>query len=843
MGRKTNLKVVLVLAVFLIDSCGLLRAAMAKGSQAAETKDKQKAGVQLPAGAGGNWWSAVQKEIRQSEYKIIRQEETSLPDVKAAYQAPNRAQNLRTYFTPTGIQVVRRTESVPGWQWSLHLTGYGYAGEVKAVDEAKLVVSENRIEYRRGGVIEWYVNDEKGLEQGFTLAGPPESNGGKTKSEIVLEMAVAGELEGRMSKDGNIVTFISGEGEEVLNYGGLVAKDAAGRELESQISLNESRITLNIDVNGAQYPVIIDPVITGLPMTADWMAEGDSLYAMFGYSVATAGDVNGDGYDDIIVGAPYYDGGQLYEGKAFVYHGSAIGLSYEANWTAESNVELAMFGYSVSTAGDINGDGSDDVIVGAPFFFNGQINEGVAFVYHGSSSGLSSGPARLLEMDQADSMFGNSVSTAGDVNGDGYDDVIVGAYLYDNGQIDEGAAFVYHGSAAGLSGVPAWIMDSDQESAYFGFPVATAGDVNGDGYDDVIIGAPLYAGDRGAAFVYHGSATGLSFEAAWTADGESYGDLFGYSVATAGDVNGDGFSDVIVGAPQDSNDQSWEGSAFVYHGSTAGLSTSPDWTAEGNQTEAFFGVSVSTAGDVSGNGYSDVIVGAFGFSNDQMYEGAAFLYRGSAFGLSVEPVWSAEGGQADAEFGWSVATAGDVNGDGFSDVIVGAPQYSNGQMWEGAAFVYHGMCWLKADLTGDCDVDFFDFSMLVNYWMAPSSVVDLTGDGVIDYFDLRVLTRQWLAENTPPPAQASSPNPPDGGGISNLNPDLSWTAGPYAESHDVYFGTSSPPPFIRNQTDTTFDPGTLTLGTQYYWRIDEVGTYETTMGLLWSFSIMTGPPP
>ena len=451
MDRKTNLKVVLVLAVFLFDSCGLLRAAMAKGSQAAETKEKQKAAVQLPAGAGGNWWSAVQKEIRQSEYKIRRQEKTNLPDVNAAYQASNRAQNLRTYFTPTGIRVVRRTESVPGWQWSLRLAGYGYAGEVKAVDEAKLTVSENRIEYRRGGVVEWYVNDEKGLEQGFTLAGPPETNGGKTKSEIVLEMAVAGELEGRMSKDGNIVTFVTGEGEDVLNYGGLAAKDAAGRELDSRISLSEGRINLEIDASGAQYPVIIDPVITSLPTTADWTAEGDSYFAMFGYSVQTAGDVNGDGYDDVIVGAPNYDGGQEYEGKAFVYHGSATGLSFEADWTAESNVARAMFGYSVSTAGDINGDGCDDVIVGAPLFFNGQIDEGVVFVYHGSVTGLSSGPARLLEMNQAEAYFGISVSKAGDVNGDGYDDVIVGAYAYDNGQIDEGAAFVYHGSAAGLS--------------------------------------------------------------------------------------------------------------------------------------------------------------------------------------------------------------------------------------------------------------------------------------------------------------------------------------------------------------------------------------------------------
>jgi hypothetical protein len=149
---------------------------------------------------------------------------------------------------------------------------------------------------------------------------------------------------------------------------------------------------------------------------------------------------------------------------------------------------------------------------------------------------------------------------------------------------------------------------------------------------------------------------------------------------------------------------------------------------------------------------------------------------------------------------------------------------------------------LKADLTGDCYVDFFDFSKMASYWQGPSSVVDLTGNGFVDYFDLDVLSRQWLGENTPPPGQARNPSPPNGASISDLNPDLYWTAGLFTESHDVYFGTSNPPPFICNQTETTFYPGTLTSGTQYYWRIDEVGTYETTMGVLWSFSTMEPPP-
>src|SRR5262249_1666350 len=131
-------------------------------------------------------------------------------------------------------------------------------------------------------------------------------------------------------------------------------------------------------------------------------------------------------------------------------------------------------------------------IVGANAYSNGQNGEGRAFVYHGSASGLAASPAWTAESDQAAAAFGYSVSTAGDVNGDGYSDVIVGAFLFDNGQVDEGRAYVYHGSASGLASSPAWTAEGDQSSALFGWPVSTAGDVNGDGYSDVIVGAVLF---------------------------------------------------------------------------------------------------------------------------------------------------------------------------------------------------------------------------------------------------------------------------------------------------------------------------------------------------------------
>ncbi len=251
------------------------------------------------------------------------------------------------------------------------------------------------------------------------------------------------------------------------------------------------------------------------------------------------------------------------EGIASVYYGSATSPSVTANWTAESDQVNAWFGINVASAGDVNGDGYSDVIVGSPNFSNGQTSEGRAFVFYGSASGLSLSFNWTAESDQANALFGQSVAAAGDVNGDGFSDVIVGAPNFDNGQTDEGRAYVFNGSSSGLSVIATWTAEIDDPSASFGRSVASAGDVNGDGYSDVIVGIPYYGGaDAGMTLVYHGSATGPNTSANNLVVGLNAGDNFGYSVSGAGDLNADGYSDVIVGA------KSWNtfGAAFFYFG-------------------------------------------------------------------------------------------------------------------------------------------------------------------------------------------------------------------------------------------------------------------------------------
>ncbi len=241
------------------------------------------------------------------------------------------------------------------------------------------------------------------------------------------------------------------------------------------------------------------------------------------------------------------------------------------------------------------------------------------------------------------------------------------AYAFDNGQTDEGRVFAYYGGASGLFVIPSWRRESDQAAAFFGFSVAPAGDVNGDGYADVLVGAHFYdngQADEGRAYLYLGSNASLPPDVAWTVESDQAGAAFGASVATAGDVNGDGYSDVIVGTYQFDSGQANEGRANLYLGSAAGLAAAAGWTITGDQGAAHLGAAVATAGDVNGDGYADVLVGAIGYDNGQLNEGRAYLYLGSASGLSITPAWMAEGNRQNDAFGGSLGSAGGGMGSG-----------------------------------------------------------------------------------------------------------------------------------------------------------------------------------
>jgi len=441
----------------------------------------------------------------------------------------------------------------------------------------------------------------------------------------------------------------------------------------------------NSSSTGRAYAYYGSPVALLTTPATTFADPGATAYDFFGNSVASAGDVNGDGYADVLMGAQGVSNSQ---GRAYLYLGSSTGLAATPTTTlTEPNPAGGnQFGTRLASAGDVNGDGYADVLIGA----YGTGNKGQAYLYLGSSTGLATTPAvTFIEPNAAVADgFGIFVASAGDVNGDGYSDVLIGAYGTSGSQ---GRAYFYLGSSTGPAATPTTTLIEPNAASndQFGRAGAGAGDVNGDGYADVIIGAYGTSGGQGRAYLYLGSSSGLAATPTTLAEPTANATAtssFGRTVASAGDVNGDGYTDVLVGAPGATTSAS---RAYLYLGSSSGPATTPAVTfADPNAANGdFFGFSVASAGDVNGDGYADVLLGAYGSSS----QGQAYLYLGSGSGPAAtptttfaEPTPSAANGN---QFGYNVATAGDANGDSYADVLIGARSTSSGK---GQVYAYLG---------------------------------------------------------------------------------------------------------------------------------------------------------
>jgi uncharacterized repeat protein (TIGR01451 family) len=404
-------------------------------------------------------------------------------------------------------------------------------------------------------------------------------------------------------------------------------------------------------------------------------ASGEGQNHFFGASMAGAGDVNGDGYADVVVGAY---GVNNNSGRIYLFHGGANGLSGStANPAFSANGETAnsFFGFAVAGAGDVNGDGYADVAVGADGFSG---DTGKVYIFHGGPGGLSGSaatPGFAIVGETTTTFFGRSLTGAGDVNGDGFADLAVGAFGFDG---YTGKVYIFHGGPAGLNGTassPAFNVTGEAQNGFFGFAVTRAGDVNGDGYADVAVGADGVNNYAGKLYLFHGGPGGLTGSAAspaFSANGEGAGHYFANALAGAGDVNGDGYADLAVGAYAVENNT---GRLYLFHGGSGGLSgsaASAQFRTSGPAINSYFAASVAGAGDVNGDGYADVAVGANG---TETFTGRLYLFHGGPAGLSgstTNPAFSTDGVIAAGSFGRALAGAGDVNGDGFADLAVGA---------------------------------------------------------------------------------------------------------------------------------------------------------------------------
>ncbi len=431
----------------------------------------------------------------------------------------------------------------------------------------------------------------------------------------------------------------------------------------------------------------IDPAVTeSQVICAGDGVEGDE----YGVSVASAGDIDGDGFADVLVGAAGVDDMGSWGGAAYVYRGGPDGLDRktELKLLPTSLGESHTFGLAVSSAGDVNGDGYDDVIIGAQGDDSHGNNTGAAYLYLGSSTGIDLSSEVKLQASDAAAVhnFGADASYAGDVNGDGYDDIVVGGGA---------GAYVYHGSADGID------LDSETkltpasgESAGYGGDVGTAGDVNGDGYDDIVVGAgeDETTDDRsGAAFIYLGSASGIdpSSELKILASDSARTSHFGEVLAGIGDTNGDGYDDIAVGSYLADGACFNCGAVYVYRGSADGIDPSSELILFADFTEEYlyFGAAVAPAGDMDGDGNPDLLVGA-----DTPTGGWAWLLLADGDGFVHERRMQNAASETMDEFGTSVSGIGDTNGDGVREVLVGAWSSNSCGAGAGAAFVFGGDC-------------------------------------------------------------------------------------------------------------------------------------------------------
>ncbi len=504
--------------------------------------------------------------------------------------------------------------------------------------------------------------------------------------------------------------------------------------------------------------------------TAEGGSTGPQLLDQFdyGHALATAGDVDGDGTPDVITGfVGYSSGGAVYNnGAAFVYSGATGALLHLFPGAATQDGA----GWAVDGAGDVNGDGVPDLIVGAPNADpNGLLNAGSASVYSGADGSL------LWQFDgvTVNGMFGQSVAGAGDVNADGYADLIVGdpQDSFWGGGPGAGVAWVY----SGATGAPLWGYIGASADV-MGWAVGAAGDYDGDGYDDLLVSAPGNTvgsnNNAGSVFVYSGAAHAVLLQIDGTADG-----YLGKSVAR-GDVDGDGAADFVIGAPSFNTASSgWQstGAVFVYSDAGALLRQ-----VDGQASFDEFGAAVAVVGDLDGDGAGEYLVAApQSDSGGLLDNGSVELYSGASGSL----MHRFEGASDYRKLGQDLASAGDLDGDAAPEFLIADPGnwsggfHGSGDAWSWVTdpFLTLSQGQVSAAAGGAVDflIDFPASEAGASYLLAGSA----TGAGPTTVSGVDVpLTSDWfttlMTSGSPPAVFSNSAGALDAGGDAMATLDL-----------------------------------------------------------------------
>lgn len=507
-----------------------------------------------------------------------------------------------------------------------------------------------------------------------------------------------------------------------------------------------SILALNVQQAWAQaFPASFN--ISELDGSNGFRLDGAAQLDRSGYSVSGAGDINGDGINDLIVGAFDAYSNNLDAGSSYVVFGKSTpfserfalsSLTGTNGFRLDGVASLDYSGFSVSGAGDVNGDGFDDLIIGARFADPNGGGSGSSYVVFGKSTPFAAtfslgslDGANGFRLDGAAQLdfSGSSVSGAGDVNGDGFADVIIGAPSADPNGKRSGRSYVVFGSGApfaatlalgSLNGANGFSMEGVAAGDFSGRAVSDAGDINGDGVADLIVGAYFAdpnGGSSGSSYVVFGKRTPFAASFALSSldgsngfrlDGAAQNDDSGYSVSAAGDINGDGIDDLIVGAAFAQPNGIASGSSYVVFGkrtpfaSTLALSTlngMNGFRIDGSAQNDRVGRSVSAAGDINGDNIDDLIVSALNADFNGSDSGSSYVLFGqrTPFGaaLAVSSLDGTNGFRLDGElaedyFGASISDAGDINGDRIADLIIGASGADPNGGFSGSSYVVFG---------------------------------------------------------------------------------------------------------------------------------------------------------